>query len=161
MDGGDTVQKLYGDYMDIRPEWIDHNGHLNMAYYGVLFDKGSSFAFRRMGFTPEYRKASGHTTFEAEYRIRYLREVKLGDRIRSSFQLLDVGSRAIHYCQELFHEDGWIAATGEGVNLHIDQSGPRVAPYPPEIAAKLAALRDEMKDWPVPDWVGAPMKVRK
>ena len=25
--------------MEIIPEWIDYNGHLNMAYYNVLFDQ--------------------------------------------------------------------------------------------------------------------------
>ncbi|MWB78955.1 thioesterase [Pseudooceanicola sp. 216_PA32_1] len=152
---------MMSDYMEIKPEWIDHNGHLNMAYYGVLFDHGSSFAFRRMGFGPAYRRESGHTTFEAEYRIRYRRELKLGDRVRASFHLLDAGSRAIHYCQELFHEDGWVAATGEGVNLHIDRSGPRVAPYPPQIVEKIAALLEDCRSMPVPDWVGAPMGIRK
>ena len=24
----------------LKPEWIDYNGHLNMAYYSVLFDNG-------------------------------------------------------------------------------------------------------------------------
>ena len=25
--------------MQIEPQWIDYNGHLNMAYYNVLFDR--------------------------------------------------------------------------------------------------------------------------
>ena len=25
----------------VRPEWIDYNGHMNMAYYGVLFDEAA------------------------------------------------------------------------------------------------------------------------
>ena len=26
--------------MEIEKDWIDYNGHLNMAYYNVLFDRG-------------------------------------------------------------------------------------------------------------------------
>ena len=26
--------------MGIEPDWIDYNGHLNMAFYNVLFDRG-------------------------------------------------------------------------------------------------------------------------
>ena len=25
--------------MRVEPQWIDYNGHLNMAYYNVLFDR--------------------------------------------------------------------------------------------------------------------------
>ena len=27
--------------MKVEPAWIDYNGHLNMAYYNVLFDRGA------------------------------------------------------------------------------------------------------------------------
>ena len=27
----------------VKDEWIDYNGHLNMAFYNVLFDKGVDF----------------------------------------------------------------------------------------------------------------------
>ena len=30
---------LFDEYRDrIRPDWIDENQHLNMGYYGVVFD---------------------------------------------------------------------------------------------------------------------------
>ena len=39
--------------MTVRPEWIDFNGHLNMAYYNVLFDEGADEVYPLMGFGPE------------------------------------------------------------------------------------------------------------
>lgn len=147
--------------MEVKPEWIDQNGHLNMAYYGVLFDTGVDEAAKMFGLGWAYTKGGTHTTYSAEFRIRYLREVHLGDRVRASFRLLDVGPKAYHFCQELIHEDGWISATGEGISLHIDQSGPRVAAYPPEIKARLDETLAKHAALPVPDWVGAPMQIRK
>ncbi|MGR3322275.1 MAG: thioesterase family protein [Pseudooceanicola sp.] len=153
--------KLLSDPMEIRPDWIDHNGHMNMAFYGVLFDTGVSHVFRRMGFGPDYRKKHGFTTFSGEFRVQYRRELKLGDRVRCAFQMLDLGPKSFHYAQELIHEDGWVAATGEEISLNIDQSGPRVAPYPADMYARLKAVLDEQALLPRPDWVGRKMELRK
>lgn len=147
--------------MDIKPDWIDQNGHLNMAYYGVLFDTGVDEAAKMFGLGWDYTSGGTHTTYSAEFRIRYVRELHLGDRVRATFRLLDVGPKAYHFCQELIHEDGWVAATGEGISLHIDQSGPRVAPYPDAVKAKLDAVLADHSKLPVPDWVGSPMRIRK
>lgn len=147
--------------MEIKPDWIDQNGHLNMAYYGVLFDTGVDEAAKMFGLGWAYTSQGTHTTYSAEFRIRYVRELHLGDQVRASFRLLDVGPKAYHFCQELIHQDGWVAATGEGISLHIDQSGPRVAAYPEAIKARLDAVLAEHQTLPVPDWVGAPMQIRK
>ncbi|WP_328598902.1 thioesterase family protein [Pseudooceanicola pacificus] len=147
--------------MSLKPEWIDFNGHLNMAYYNVLFDLGCDEAWEQFGFGPAYRERTGHTTFAAEHRTRYVRELAPESRVRVSFHMLDVGPKAFHYCQELRHEDGWLPATGEGVSLHVDQSGPRVAPYPPEILERLNAMLKQHAGEPVPEWVGSRMGIRK
>ncbi|QPM89243.1 thioesterase family protein [Pseudooceanicola algae] len=147
--------------MDLKPDWIDYNGHLNMAFYGVLFDLGLEPFQEDMGLGESYMKAQAHTTYTAEFRIRYLQELHLGARVRSSVRVLDVGPKAYHYAQELIHEDGWIAATGEGISLHIDQAGPRVAAYQPAQKAALEAALASHGDTAVPDWVGAPMRIRK
>ena len=45
--------------MQIRPEWIDYNGHLNMAYYNVMFDHAIDELWARIGIGPNYMKARG------------------------------------------------------------------------------------------------------
>ncbi|MEC7794306.1 MAG: acyl-CoA thioesterase, partial [Pseudomonadota bacterium] len=74
----------------VRPEWIDFNGHLNMAYYGVLFDTGCNHGFTALGFGEAYRRDQGLTTMMADLRIRYLRELHEGDRVRCSFRIVKV-----------------------------------------------------------------------
>lgn len=51
---------------DIEEEWIDYNGHLNMAYYTVLFDRASDEVSERLGMGPAYAKARRLTTYTAE-----------------------------------------------------------------------------------------------
>jgi len=141
--------------------WIDFNGHLNMGYYTVLFDRCADEAFAEMGFGPAYVAERGLTTYTAEFHTRYLREVKLGDRLRSSFYLLDHDEKRFHFFQELFHEDGWCAATGESLTLHVDMSGPRVAPMPEDTAARVAAMARAHAALPRPEGVGSRIGIRR
>lgn len=148
--------------MSIRPEWIDYNGHLNMAYYNALMDQGVDQLWEQLGFGPDYVEKTGNTTFSAEYHMRYVREIHLDAPVIATFQLLDFDEKRFHFCQELLHADeGWVSARGEGMGLHIDTSGPRVAPMPPEIFARVQALAKAHATLPTPEWVGKPMGIRR
>ncbi|MBR9651219.1 thioesterase family protein [Thalassovita aquimarina] len=156
-----TATPFMSSLQEVLPEWIDYNGHLNMAYYNVLFDRGADEAFAQMGFGPEYAAERKMTTYSAEFHVRYLRELHEGDKVRVAFQLLDADDKRFHFCQWLYHEDGWLSATGEGLGLHIDMSGPRVAPYPQDVADKVAALKEAHAGLPIPDFVGKPIGIRR
>lgn len=138
----------------VRPEWIDYNGHLNMAYYGVLFDTFGDEIYDLIGFGAQYAASSGHTTYSAEAHICYLRELHDGDQVYCHIHLIDFDEKRFHFYQELFHAEGWCAATCESLGLHIDRSGPRVAPMPASIQSALAALHAAHSQLPRPDRVG-------
>ncbi len=142
--------------LTVLPEWIDYNGHLNMAYYSVLMDQSADHAYPALGFGPDYRDRTGCTTYVAEFHICYVRELHVGDKVTSTFRLIDYDAKRFHIFQELWHEDGWLAATGEALTLHVDQSGdtPKVAPMPDEIMQKLSAMKEAQKDLPQPDRIG-------
>lgn len=146
--------------MQVKPEWIDYNGHLNMAYYNVLFDLCADEAYELLGLGPDYARTRGFTSYTAEFHICYLRELHAGDRVRVSLQLVDHDEKRFHTYQELFHEDGWLAATGEALGLHIDMSGPRVAPFPPDVAAKFAAMAEAHAALPRPARAGRGIGIR-
>ncbi len=40
--------------MRVEPQWIDYNGHLNMAYYNVLFDRCVDEAYELLGIGQHY-----------------------------------------------------------------------------------------------------------
>jgi len=147
-------QPFMSSFLEIESGWIDYNNHLNMGYYTVLFDRAADEAFETFGFGPDYVKSANHTTFSAEFHVRYLREVKLGDKVRCSFWLIACDDKRFHSYQEMYHEDGWLAATGEGMTLHVDLSGPRVAPMPKEIMSKVSAMADAQAHLPRPEGVG-------
>ncbi|WP_299725019.1 thioesterase family protein [uncultured Tateyamaria sp.] len=147
--------------MTVKPEWIDYNGHLNMAYYNVLFDQCADEVYALMGFGPDYHARTGNTTYVAEFHLSYLRELHVNDAVTVTFQLIDFDAKRFHYYQELWHEDGWLAATGEALTLHVDQSGPRVAPMPDDVLSKVTALAEAHASLPRPPRVGASIGLRR
>jgi acyl-CoA thioester hydrolase len=141
--------------MRVEPGWIDYNGHLNMAYYNVLFDRAVDEAFTLVGCGPDYVAACRHSCFTAEVHLRYLRELRADDPVRVTFQLLDYDAKRIHYFEQLFHaEDGWVSATSENMALHVDLTAKKTAPFPPEVAGCLAEMKTAHAKLPVPEAAG-------
>src|SRR6266702_7752105 len=141
--------------MRVEPGWMDYNGHLNMAYYNVLFDRAVDEAFELIGCGADYVKNRRHSCFTAEVHMRYLRELHAGDAVRVTFQLLDFDAKRLHYFEELRHaEAGWLSATSENMALHVDMAARKTAPFPEQIAAKLARMKAAHAALPMPEGVG-------
>jgi acyl-CoA thioester hydrolase len=146
---------LVSSVMRVEPAWIDYNGHLNMAYYNVLFDRAVDEAYELIGCGHAYLEQTRHSTFTAEVHIRYLRELHVDDPVRVNFQLLDYDDKRIHYFEELRHaEQGWLSATSENMTLHVDMTVKKTVPFPDFITARLALLKAAHAHLPVPDGVG-------
>ena len=146
----------------IKQEWIDYNGHLNMAYYMVLFDNASDEAFAAMGMGPAYAAQGSGTTYTGDAHVAYLRELDRDTPLVATLQLLDHNDKAIHAFQTLMHAtEGWVAATCESLTLHIDQSGPKVAPFPPQIMARVETMARAHARLPRPDGAGRKIGIRR
>jgi acyl-CoA thioester hydrolase len=141
--------------MRVEPGWIDYNGHLNMAYYNVLFDRAVDEAFELIGCGLDYVKRRKRSCFTAEVHVRYLRELHAGDPVRVTFQLLDYDAKRMHFFEQLFHADeGWVAATSENMSLHVDMIAGKTAPFPDEVAGGLARMKASHANLPRPEAAG-------
>ena len=128
--------------MRVEPGWIDYNGHLNMAYYHVLFDRAVDEAFGLAGLGPEYREERNASYFAAEVHTLYRRELSLGDSARVTLQLVDFDEKRLHYYMEIRHTtEGWVAASSENLSLHVDMATRKVTPFPDDILTNLALMR--------------------
>ncbi len=144
----------------LEPEWIDYNGHLNMAYYNVLFDRGSDHAFDLLGCGAAYREARDLSLYTAEIHVAYLRELRPDALVSVGFQLLEHDEKRLRIFQTLDHADGWTAATCEALYLHVDMSGPRVAPFPPDVMAGIEEMMEAHRVLPVPAAAGKGIALR-
>ncbi|MCP4618807.1 MAG: thioesterase [Bradyrhizobium sp.] len=127
--------------MQIEPQWIDYNGHLNMAYYNVMMDRAIDELWLQLGIGPAYKKERHGSTFTAECHVRYLREIHLGDPVHVTIFLLGADEKRLHTFEELRHAgEGWLSATSENISLHIDMATRKVAPFPSDIRARIAEI---------------------
>ena len=141
--------------MRVEPGWIDYNGHLNMAYYNVLFDRAVDEVYELIGLGLAYVETTKCSTFTAEVHVRYLRELHVDAPVRVSFRLLDFDAKRLHYFEELHHADqGWLSATSENMALNVDMTVKKVAAFPADVMARLERMKAAHDKLPVPDGVG-------
>jgi acyl-CoA thioester hydrolase len=141
--------------MRVEPDWVDYNGHLNMAYYNVLFDRAVDETYELIGVGANYVKSRRQSVFTAEVHVRYLRELHAGDPVRVTFQLIDFDAKRLHYFEQLFHAaDGWVSATSENLSLHVDMTSRRAATFPTDITTRLAEMKASHSLLPFPKAAG-------
>ena len=140
---------------EVLPEWIDANGHMNLAYYVVLFDQATDLLYDALGVGQAYRNVTGNSTFTAETHTLYEREVRVGERVRVTAHLLGADAKRLHYFHEMFHaEGGHRVAAQELMALHIDMAARRVAPFPPDLQVRIQAMVKERASRALPIGVG-------
>lgn len=135
----------------VRPEWIDYNGHMNVAYYVMAFDHATDGFFDSLGVGAEYCRREGQSLFAVEQRIAYKREVRDGERLVIATQLLGFDEKRLHFFQRMAPEDGdFIAATMESLGVHVDMTARRASAFPEAAHAALERLRTLQADLPRP-----------
>lgn len=152
---------IQGCSLTVPADWIDYNGHMNVAYYVMAFDKATDHFFRLVDLGLDYLENGKGSTFTAEMNVSYIREVGEGDPIVFTTQLLGYDEKRLHYFHAMYHAgDGYLAATNECLSLHIDMTKRRVAPIPQSQSDKLAALFERQAGLPVPERAGRVIRTR-
>ncbi len=110
----------------VRPEWIDNNDHMNLAYYVLVFSNATDALAQRLSLPGRLRVAQMHTVYQ--------REVTLGDRLRVATHLLAADASRLHLFHEMLNaEHGYRAATLEIVAEHETA-------FTPQTRERIAAL---------------------
>ena len=151
-----VIEAPLDKYRDVvRREWIDHNQHMNVGYYLVVFDFATDEFFRWVGLDDAHRRAREVTTFCLEAHVTYHQEVREGDPLRFTTVLLGHDAKRLHYIHQMYHaKDGYLAATNELMSLHVSQATRRSAPMAAEILERLARIQAAHDALPRPPQVG-------
>jgi acyl-CoA thioester hydrolase len=146
----------------VLPEWIDYNGHMNVAFYMLAFDQATDAFFDYLGMGEQYKEKYNYSTFTLEGHITYDREVLQGDPLSFKTYLLDFDEKRMHYFHEMYHaEQGYLAATNEMITMHIDMGVRRSAPFAPEMLARIEEVMAGHRNLPRPEKVGRTIGIRR
>lgn len=146
----------------VKPEWIDINGHMNVAYYVLAFDQAVDVLWAELGLTDDYIRTAGGTTFAVESHVTWQRELREGERYGVTSQILAYDAKRLHQFQRMYHaEEGYLAATCEWLNLHVDLNTRRVGPWPDFVLRALQRFTSRQAGLPYPGEAGKKIRVAK
>ena len=152
--------QLHREY--VNGEWIDYNGHMNLAYYVLAFDHATDAFFDHLGLGVDYLKSNNCSTFTLEAHITYDRELMANDPLRFETQLLDHDAKRIHYIHMMYHEEkGYLASTNELISLHVNMTKRRSTPLPNSVTKKLETIMKSHKLLPRPKQTGQVISLAK
>nr|WP_281413117.1 thioesterase family protein [Marivibrio halodurans] len=146
----------------VRPEWIDYNGHMNVAYYVLAFDGATDYFADRIGLDAAYRTRHEASFFAVDMNVGYRREVIEGASLAFTTQLIDFDAKRLHFFHAMWQvEEGYLAATNEVLTTHVDMRARRSTPMGAEVLAAVKALWARQGDLPMPEGAGRVLGIRR
>ena len=135
---------LYLNSKKIIKEWTDYNGHMNVAYYVLIFDLfGAEILMDKFKMGEESAKKTKKSTMVVESHITYNQEVKEGDEVDVNLLYFDHDKKRLQYKLEMIHkEKKFLASTIEILSLYVDLDQRKVSEFESE---KIIIMKEFIK----------------
>lgn len=148
---------------EVLNEWLDYNGHMNVAYYTLAFDKSLDIFLEDLlgiGESHAYKNNQGPFVVQAHY--HYLNEMRLNEKFHVRLFVVDCDKNKMHLCMEiysLFQEK--VIAVVEQVLINVNLKLRKSEPYPPWAFEKLIKLKNIHKNASLPSAFGKSIGLKK
>lgn len=121
-------------------DWMDYNGHLRDAFYGLAFSYAVDDFMIAIGIDEPYRQTTGGTLYVVEDHKHYLSEVSAGaGHVLVRTDVVARDAKRLHLYQRLYTPGtDTPAAVCEALHLHVvQQPAPRVVAIPDDICRRI------------------------
>ena len=148
---------------EVPAEWIDYNGHMNVAYYVMAIDQAlDRFLEDELGIGEMHVARVRQGPYALQSHIHYLDELLEEERFIVSVRLVDCDAKRMHLFVELLNAEGrTLAATCEQMLMNVDLDTRRSTPYPDWAQARMAAMLEAHSTLERPVQLGAPIGIRR
>lgn len=144
---------------EVHPDWIDHNGHMNVAFYVLAFDKATDATYESWGIGLDYALTSGCSVFTLGINVDYLSELFEGDPIRIETTLVDFDRKRVHYLHQMYNDNtGRLVARNECLCMNVDLESRASSAFPEPVLARLDAAK---QPGPAPEGFGRELGIRR
>ena len=134
-------ESLHRHYTRVEPEWLDYNGHMNVAYYTLAFDRAGEQFVASVGLSEAQTNETGDSWMVAEAHTTYQNEASCGDELEIRTRILALDDKRIHLFQAMYRRaDATLLATSEQLILHVNLKQRSVQPFAPQVMQKLQLL---------------------
>ena len=145
----------------VKSEWIDMNGHMNVAYYVRAFDLAIDIHWAEIGITSDYIENEQCSTFSVECHITYQNEMKVDEKYRIISNILAYDEKRIHLFQTMFKKGSKeTIATAEWMNLHVNLKTRKVCGWPKTVLENLKNVSYSQKEQEWPAEAGKRMNIK-
>ncbi|QHQ34062.1 thioesterase family protein [Algicella marina] len=143
-------------------DWIDYNGHMNVAYYTMAFDKAvDAMLETELGVGEAHVAAAGQGPYALQSMICYLGELLEGELFSIAVQLVDCDAKRLHLMLEMRKRDGTLAATCEQMLMNVDLTTRRSTPYPDWALARMQRMLADHGGLDRPAQMGQKIGIRR
>ncbi len=148
--------------LSVRPEWIDHNGHMNVAFFVLAFDEATDAIYEDWGLGLDYPKVSRCSVFTLGMNVDYRAELFSGDAIEISTQLVDMDSKRLHYYHRMYKGGtGEYCAGNECLVMNVDLTTRRSTEFAAPLRSKLEAVHRRHAEHGKPPGFGRTLEIRR
>jgi acyl-CoA thioester hydrolase len=131
-------------------EMIDYNNHLNVGYYGLLFEQAAQAIFPRLDLSSDYKARSNCALFATESHVRFIKEIFEAEVIDVYMRVVDMTGKALQVMFLMFRrDDDEPAAAQDVLYLHVSISDRKVVPMEDKTRAKLGELKARQERFPL------------
>jgi acyl-CoA thioesterase FadM len=151
----DDLSGPFAGYRTTVPaDWLDYNGHMHDASYGIALSDANEMLFSALGLSQEYREQTAASLYTVEYHIRYLAECGLGQALSATTLVVAASAKWVHLYTELLRDGNDVAATGESLYLHVDTARGVTIPLPGDRQQRVQAMVAAHAELPRPRHLG-------
>jgi acyl-CoA thioester hydrolase len=122
----------------VKEDWIDYNGHMNMAYYVQCFEESSDFLLEHMDLGYRYAIEEQKGVFVIKCEINYRKEINLYENFIISLEDLMCKGKKLRVGLKMLNENNETIADYKILNLNVDLETKKSSTFSPKIIAQLA-----------------------
>ena len=144
-------------------EWIDYNGHMNVAYYTLAFDKALDFFFEDvLGIGPTFVEKYKEGPFALKASYNYFSELLEEESFFVDISILDFDSKRVHVFGEMRKDKSLeLSAVFETVLMNMDLSARTVKQYPDRVLELFSIFKSSLVGDNIPIEIGKKITLKK
>ncbi|MBB5516073.1 acyl-CoA thioester hydrolase [Rubricella aquisinus] len=146
----------------VSSDWIDYNGHMNVAYYTMAIDQAIDRLLEdHLGIGEAYAAAAREGPYALQSHIHYLGEMLEGQTFHCRLRLLDHDAKRMHIFVEFINGQGGVAATCEQLLMNVDLEARRSTPYAASVLKRLDRMKADHAHLTPAAQIGQPIGIRR
>ena len=144
-------------------EWIDYNGHMNVAYYTLAFDKALDLFFEDvLNIGPSFVEKNKEGPFALKASYYYFSELLESESFFVDISILDFDSKRVHVFGEMRKDKSLeLSAVFETVLMNMDLSARKVKQYPNRVLELFKLFKSSLDKDKIPLEIGKKITLKK